>query len=180
MGAWVGVIPPSAAQTGLFFKNHKAMNARALQLDGHAQARHAGAQNHHLVLAGPINRARQLRVCEAGQPFDGLICTFKDAALQLKYVPAGLCDLAARCHACGLQRGVQRQRLAMQQLIGAGLNQCGRQSAQIAAQRRNTRLGLRPLAAVKIGARLSPCHAQHGFTRHGLGRRIRHRHIAQR
>ena len=49
MGAWIGVVPPRATQSFLFLENHEIMNARALELDGHAQARHASADDQHLA-----------------------------------------------------------------------------------------------------------------------------------
>ena len=46
----IGVVPPGSAQARLLFENDEIMNARTLKLDGHAQPRHARAQNHHLMM----------------------------------------------------------------------------------------------------------------------------------
>src|SRR5690606_35746095 len=75
MGTRVGVVPPGATQSRLLLQNHEVVLAGALQLDRHADARHARAHDDNLVLA-------VLRRLSWRQRFQG------DAALRLILVVA--------------------------------------------------------------------------------------------
>jgi hypothetical protein len=76
-----------------------------------------------------------LRGQEVGGPFQRLVGAAQDAAMHLEHMPAAGRDLAAHGHAGGLQRAVQPQRLAVQQFVGAGLDQRGRQTGQVGVNR---------------------------------------------
>jgi hypothetical protein len=170
MRAGVGVVPPGAAQAGLLFNDHEVMDACALQPNGHAQARHARTQDHHLVLGGHGRRGGGQRPeDEPGHAVDGGVGAGQGIGVQLKHMPAMCRDLAAHVHAGGLQGLVQRQRLGVQQLVGAGLDQHRRQAVQVGVQGRDQRLGERCCwrigANIVAGADCGPAPAQHGLTR---------------
>ena len=46
----VAVVPPGAAEAGALLEDHEVVPAGPFERDGHAQAGHAGAQDHDLVL----------------------------------------------------------------------------------------------------------------------------------
>ena len=135
--AGVGVVPPGAAQAVLLFQDHEVMGTGALELDRSAQPRHARAEDHHLVV-GCLRRGGgrgQWRHHEARNALDGLVGTAQHAAVGLEHMPAPGGDLAARLDPGRLQGRVELQRLAVQQLVGAGLDQRGRQAVQVGEQR---------------------------------------------
>lgn len=170
MRAGVGVVPPGAAQARLFFHDHEVMDACALQPDRHAQARHARAQDHHLVLGGHGRRGGGQRPeDEPGHAVNGGVGAGHGIGVQLKHMPAVRRDLAARVHAGGLQGVVQRERLGGQQFVGACLDQHRRQAAEVGVQGGHQRLGkgLRRSGSPHIvaGTGPGPVPAQHGLAR---------------
>ena len=137
--AGVGVVPPGATQPGLLLQDHEVVDARALELDARTQARHACAEDHHLVIGGARGRVcADCRECghrETCDALNRLVGTAQHAAMGLEHMPSSGGDFTARVDAGGLQRGFQLQRLTLQQLVGTGLDQRGWQPAQIGKKR---------------------------------------------
>ena len=185
MGARIGVVPPGAAESVLLFEDHEVVDAGALELDRRAQPRHAGAEDHHLVVRrgrpGCSGGHRQRLHHEAGDSLDRLVGAAQHAAVGLEHMPAVCGDLAARLDPGRLQRGFELQRLAVQQFVRAGLDQRRRQAAQFGEQRRHERrVGRCGVAEVMRGAGGGPGRAEHRLTGRLGGGRIAHRDIHPR
>ena len=132
LGTRIGVVPPGSAQARLFLQDHEVTDACALELDGHAQPRHASAQNHHLVARrtgarGCCQRAHH----KAGHASNGLIGAAHRSGVALEYMPAVRGDFAAYVNFNRLQCLIQPDCLTVQQFIGASLYQGRWQATQI-------------------------------------------------
>ena len=140
MRTGIGVVPPGAAEPRLLFEDDEIVDAGALELHGHAQTGHAGAEDDHLVPRGDRRRGvGQRPVREARDACDGRVGAGQRAAMHLEHMPAPLGDVALDVDTGGGERVVQRHRLVVQQLVGAGLDQGGRQTAQVGVERRRKR-----------------------------------------